>query len=49
MRFLNDDELKKVAGAEEAAFPSPVPTQVVSSDEYLPSPQTPQQRKWRPA
>jgi len=45
MYFLNDDELKDLVGAEEAAFPSPVPTQVVSSDEYLPSPQTPQQKE----
>ncbi|HTA67530.1 MAG TPA: hypothetical protein VK776_04605, partial [Bryobacteraceae bacterium] len=45
MHFLNDDELNQLQGAEEAAFPSPVPTQVVSSDEYLPSPQTPQQKE----
>src|SRR5260370_32479154 len=45
MHFLNDQEMTELLGAEEAAFPSPVPTQVVSSDEYLPSPQTPQQKE----
>ena len=45
MHFLSDDELKQLAGAEEAAFPSPVPTQIVSSDEYLPSPQTREQKQ----
>ena len=45
MHFLNDEEMNQLLGAEEAAFPSPVPTQVVSSDEYLPSPQTPQQKE----
>jgi predicted TIM-barrel fold metal-dependent hydrolase len=31
--------------AETASFASPVPTQIVSSDEYMPVPQTPQQRE----
>ena len=31
--------------AEELAFASPIPTQIVSSDEYLPAPQTPKQRE----
>ncbi len=45
MHFLNDEELNQLLGAEEAAFPSPVPTQVVSSDEYLPSPQSAEQKQ----
>jgi predicted TIM-barrel fold metal-dependent hydrolase len=45
MRFLSQDELNQLLPAEEAAFPSPIPTQVVSSDEYFPSPQTPQQKE----
>ncbi len=36
---------ESVAPAEEAAFPSPVPTQVVSSDEYFPTPQNAQQKE----
>jgi hypothetical protein len=31
--------------AEEAPFASPIPTQIVSSDEYLPAPQTEKQRE----
>jgi predicted TIM-barrel fold metal-dependent hydrolase len=45
MKFLSDDMISGLLGAEEASFPSPVPTQIVSSDEYLPVPQTAQQRE----
>jgi len=45
MKFFSDEELDLLLPAEEAAFPSPVPTQVVSSDEYLPTPQTEQQKE----
>jgi hypothetical protein len=45
MKFLSDEQLNGLAGAETASFPSPVPTQIVSSDEYLPVPQTAQQRQ----
>src|ERR1051325_9840407 len=45
MHFLSDEEMRELVGAEEAAFASPVPTQVVSSDEYLPPPQTPEQKE----
>jgi predicted TIM-barrel fold metal-dependent hydrolase len=45
MHFLSDEERNELLPAEEAAFPSPVPTQVVSSDEYLPSPQSAEQKK----
>jgi len=45
MRQLSDDELKSVRPAETAAFPGPVPTQSVSSDEFMPAPQTQKQRR----
>jgi predicted TIM-barrel fold metal-dependent hydrolase len=45
MTFLSDEELNRLLPAEEAAFPSPVPVQVVSSDEYLPEPQSAQQKE----
>jgi uncharacterized protein len=45
MRLLSDEELATLRPAETAAFPGPVPTQVVSSDEYYPSPQSPEQRQ----
>ena len=37
--------MRNLLPAETASFPSPVPTQIVSSDEYLPVPQTEQQRQ----
>src|ERR1700759_1644032 len=45
MTVLSDEELNKLLPAEEASFPSPVPVQVVSSDEYLPEPQSAQQKE----
>jgi predicted TIM-barrel fold metal-dependent hydrolase len=45
MGFLSQDELTALAPAETAAFPGPIPTQIVSSDEYFPSPQTARQRE----
>ena len=45
MKFLSDEMISGLLGAEESSFPSPVPTQIVSSDEYAPVPQTPQQRE----
>jgi predicted TIM-barrel fold metal-dependent hydrolase len=44
MHFLSDEDLAGLVGAETASFPSPVPTQIVSSEEYLPTPQTEKQR-----
>src|ERR1700722_12537242 len=38
--FLTPKEKKKLKPAETAAFAAPIPTQVVSSDEYFPEPQT---------
>ncbi len=40
--WLNDNELKRTVSAKEA-FPSPVPTQIVSNGEYNPLPQTEKQ------
>ncbi|MBV9784401.1 MAG: amidohydrolase family protein [Acidisphaera sp.] len=45
MGFLSDEELAQLLPAEEAAFASPVPTQIVSSDEYFPEPQNARQRE----
>src|SRR5258708_24068385 len=42
---MSDEEMKLVAPADEVAFRSPVPTQVVSNGEYNPLPQTEDQRK----
>lgn len=44
MRLLSDDELAALQPAESTLFPSPIPVQSVSSDEFLPLPQTPRQR-----
>jgi uncharacterized protein len=43
--FLSADELKKLKPAETASFPSPIPTQIVSSDEFFPQRQNKQQRE----
>ena len=45
MKFLSDEQLKELKPAEISSFPSPVPTQIVSSDEYMPVPQTAKQRE----
>src|SRR6516164_9076199 len=45
MKFLTDEQLRELQPAETSSFPSPVPTQIVSSDEYLPVPQTEKQRE----
>lgn len=45
MGFLTDDEIASLRPAQDAMFPSPIPTQVVASDEFSPIPQTPQQRQ----
>jgi predicted TIM-barrel fold metal-dependent hydrolase len=43
MGFLTDDEIAALRPARDAMFRSPIPTQVVSSDEFSPIPQTAQQ------
>jgi len=45
MSMLSPEELAKLAPAE-SLFPSPIPTQSVSSDEFAPAPQTPKQREF---
>jgi len=45
MRLLSDAELQRLLPAETHAFPGPIPTQIVSSDEYFPTPQTKAQRE----
>ena len=45
MKFLDDALISGLLPAETGSFPSPVPTQIVSSDEYLPVPQTAQQKQ----
>lgn len=42
---MSDEEMKQVEPADEAAFRSPVPTQIVSNGEYNPLPQTKAQKK----
>jgi uncharacterized protein len=43
--FLDEKELARTEGAENAAFRTPVPTRVVSNGEFTPIPQTEQQKK----
>jgi len=46
MGFLSAEELNQLLPAETSAFPSPIPTQSVSSDEFMPAPQTKKQREF---
>ena len=46
MGFLSDEELASLAPAETALFRSPIPVQSVSSDEFVPAPQTSRQREF---
>ena len=43
--MLTPEELEKLSGAE-TLFRSPIPVQFVSSDEYMPSPQSAQQKEF---
>ena len=45
MGLLESDELAKLSPAADAAYRAPIPTQVVSSDEFFPIPQTERQKK----
>jgi hypothetical protein len=45
MKLLTDRQLRALLPAETSSFPSPVPTQIVSSDEYIPVPQSEKQRE----
>src|SRR5918994_1741742 len=46
MGWLDPEELRQLLPAETAAFPAPIPTQSVSSDEFMPAPQTAKQREF---
>ena len=45
MKYLTDEMISGLLPAETSSFPSPVPTQIVSSDEFEPVPQTLRQRE----
>src|SRR5580704_12905868 len=45
MKMLTDEMISGFLPAETSSFPSPVPTQIVSSDEFPPVPQSPRQRE----
>ena len=45
MHYLTDEMISGLATAETSSFPSPVPTQIVSSEEFEPAPQTPRQKE----
>ena len=42
---LTDDELAELLPSELLRHHTPIPTQIVSSDEFYPDPQNPQQRE----
>ena len=46
MGLLSSEELKQLLPAEAFGFPSPIPTQSVSSDEFMAAPQTARQREF---
>ncbi len=48
MSMLSPEELEQLSSAE-SLFPSPIPVQSVSSDEFMPGPQTPQAARVRGA
>ena len=43
--WLSDDQLRRCDPAEAEPFQAPVPTRMVSNGEYMPHPQTDQQRQ----
>ena len=49
MALLAPRDLETLLPAETSSFPAPIPTQFVSSDEFMPSPQTDNQRTSRRA
>jgi predicted TIM-barrel fold metal-dependent hydrolase len=46
MSMLTQDELERLSPAESTLFRSPIPVQSVSSDEFMPAPQTARQREF---
>src|SRR5215469_2284028 len=45
MKLLSPDELARLSPAETDSYPSPIPTQVVGSEEFFPVPQTARQKQ----
>jgi len=45
LKLLSAEELAELLPAETSSFPSPIPTQIVSSDEYFPAPQSAKQKE----
>jgi len=45
MGFLTEDEIEQLIPAEMLPHTTPIPTQIVSSDEYIPPPQSAQQKE----
>ena len=45
MRMIGPEHMAQLSVAEDAALPTPIPTQIISSDEYFPAPQSEQQRE----
>ena len=45
MSFLTKDELDALMPAEMLPHTTPIPTQIISSDEYIPAPQSEQQKE----
>jgi len=43
--MLTTEELSRLRAAEDACAPTPLPMQVVSSDEFMPIPQTSRQKQ----
>jgi hypothetical protein len=43
--FLSEKELAELVPSEFCPHPTPIPTQIVSSDEYYPDPQNEKQRE----
>jgi hypothetical protein len=44
MGFLTDDERDALLPAEMLPHTTPIPTQIISNDEYIPAPQSRQQK-----
>src|ERR671925_518749 len=45
MRLLSPEEMAELLPAETSCYPTPIPTQIVSSDEYFPTPQSAKQKE----
>jgi len=45
MKMLSPDELARLSPAETDSYPSPIPTQIVASEEFFPVPQTARQKQ----